>query len=200
MKKILIIVLFSLSTLVSANQASNNLANIFKSVRSLQGKFVQQVYDQNKHVIARTTGQFIIQRPNKFRWQVTSPLKQLTIANGKKLWLYQPDLQQVTTSGMSQKIGQTPLAILSGSTEALNKAYAITQTGKTQYQLTAKQVDSAFSQIDLLMNGRAIEKMTLKDSLGQQTVVNFSAVRVNAKVSPDMFEFSIPKGVDVIKS
>jgi outer membrane lipoprotein carrier protein len=185
--------------LAIANTASEKLAAIFKPVTTITGQFTQTVYDQNGQAIAKSNGDFSIQRPNHFRWSVNNPMQQLTIADGKKLWLYQPDLLQVTVSPMTQKIGHTPLAILSGSTTALNSTYSITQQSAKQFTLVAKQQNNTFTKIVLLFAGARIEQMQLFDSLNQKTIIDFSNVKLNASINNNAFKFAIPKGVDVIK-
>lgn len=203
MKKITLTLLLIGATLFStayANDASVNLANQFKNISTIQGDFTQAVYSQGNQMLASSAGSFKIKRPNQFRWSVLTPMKQLTIADGKQIWLYQPDLMQVTESAMTSRIGHTPLAILSGSTSALGESYAITQPNKNTYQLIAKSTSGAFHKIILTMNGNRISEMVLYDTLGQKTKVTFSHVQIDGKIKENAFQFVAPKGVDVIKS
>lgn len=185
---------------VNANQASENLANQFKAVSTIQGDFTQVVYSQNKQVLASSKGNFKIKRPNQFRWNAITPLQQLTIADGKTIWLYQPDLEQVTESVMTSRIGHTPLAILSGSSSALSQSYTITQSATDSYQLIAKSATDAFHKILITIKDKKISEMDLYDTLGQKTKVMFSKVQLNSPINKNAFQFVAPKGVDVIKS
>lgn len=183
----------------TANLASDDLINIFKPINTIQGSFTQVIKDQNGQIISNSKGKFILQRPNHFRWEVLTPLKQLMIANGKTLWLYQPDLEQVTESPISKKIGQTPLAILSGSTKALTEHYQVSKKGHT-FILIPKTNTTAFHRIELTLNGCKITQMILLDSFSQRTILTFTDLLLNKNVSPKTFEFVVPKGVDVIKN
>jgi outer membrane lipoprotein carrier protein len=200
MKILLSLLSLTLFTTTFANTASDNLVAAFKNTTTIQGQFTQRVYNQRQHLLSSSHGNFKIQRPNKFVWNVTKPMAQLTIADGKQIWLYQPDLLQVTVSPMTQKIGATPLAILSGSTAALTQNFTMKQLGPQKYALTAKQSDSAFSKITLQLAGKTIKKMQLADSFGQKTVINFTDVSINNTLAKKAFTFTPPKGVDVIKN
>lgn len=182
----------------TANLASKDLIAIFKPINTIQGHFTQVIEDQNGQTISTSQGRFILQRPDHFRWEVLTPFKQLMIANGKTFWLYQPDLQQVTKSPMSKKIGQTPLAILSGSTKALTEHYQVSKKGDT-FILIPKTKATQFHRIELTLDGRKISQMILMDSFLQKTILTFNHIRLNQSVKPQIFTFTPPKGVDVIK-
>ena len=190
---------FCLMPLIVFANPAGDLANIFKDINTIKGQFKQMVYDGDKQVLGTSTGNFVIKRPNQFRWNAISPLQQLTIADGKQIWLYQPDLQQVTVAAMSKRMGQTPLAILSGSISALTNNYTITRTKEGVFVLVSKQSSDIFHKIELSLTDDHLNKMILYDTLGQQTVIQFSDIKYNDDVNNNTFRFKVPKGVDVIK-
>lgn len=201
MKKILLTtLLIGLLGNSFANSAAQQLVSIFSKLTTLQGNFTQTVYTQKGQVISVSKGTFKIRRPNQFYWNVNTPMKQLTVADGKHVWLYQPDLEQVTETLMTKKIGQTPLAILSGSSKALLANFNVTKAGANQFNLRAKTANSNFHRISLTMNQGTPQRMQLFDSLNQKTVLAFSKVGVNHQLNKNAFQFIIPKGVDVIKA
>ena len=196
-----IIVGVSLCNLAWADSTGTaQLSAVFTNVKTLQGAFKQTLYDQQHHVLDVSQGDFIIQRPNQFRWQVATPMAQLTVTDGKTVWVYQPDLEQVTKSHLTQQIGQTPLAILSGSTEALSSNFNITATDAEHFTLVAKNDSGGFAKILLTMHGSAPVRMELFDNLDQTTVLDFSKVSVNKTFKSSIFTFVIPKGVDVVQN
>ena len=176
----------------------DNLIGIFQHVNTIQGDFTQLVEAQGS-TVEQSNGNFILQRPDHFRWNVTAPLKQLTVADGRYIWLYQPDLQQVNVSRMTKQIAQTPLAILSGSTATLTKSYIVSESnnGKT-FILNAKNPTAQFRRVELTIVKHKITKMILLDNLAQTTTLNFSHVMVNQPLDTKAFQFKPPHGVDVI--
>lgn len=199
MKKTLILLTLLAASVLCASP-SQQLIRIFKHINTLSGQFTQTVYDGSGQPIATSKGTFAVQRPNKFSWNATSPLRQLTIADGKTVWLYQPDLKQVTKTAMTDKIGQTPLAILSGSTAALQNNFVISSSKANQFMLKAKAQGASFKEIILFVKSNAPTAMTLFDSLGQKTELKFTDVQVNHALKKHPFQFSVPKGVDVVSA
>ena len=76
---------------------------------------MQVVQDKQGQVTERATGTLSISRPNRFRWDYQQPYAQTIVADGRKLWLYDPDLEQVTVRSLEQGLGATPAMLLSGS-------------------------------------------------------------------------------------
>jgi outer membrane lipoprotein carrier protein len=202
---ILSIILAFASLAIAANNSStiaaNNLITIFNKTNTISSKFKQIVKDSSGQIIATSTGSMIIQRPNRFRWDTQTPMAQLAIADGQQVWLYQPDLEQVTISKMSHEIGQTPLAILSGSITSLQQNFVIEQTNPNEFTLTARKNAVPFHQVILLFDKQErLSQMQLKDELGQTTVLYFTDLKINAAVAKNSFSFAVPKGVDVIRN
>lgn len=194
-----LVLLVSFATQTLAVSATSQLVSLLKNIITIQGKFTQAVYDQDNNAIATSKGLFMLQRPNHFRWQEKEPLQQLTVANGKNIWFYQPDLQQVNIiSTLDEHIKQTPLAILSDSTMALDENYSITQTNTNHFILSSKAKNAEFCRIALSFINNKIQQMILFDNLGQKTIINFKQTRLNQVIAKDKFQFIIPKNIDVI--
>ena len=94
---------------------SEDLAALLNNTQSMRANFRQTVYDNRGKVIQKSVGYMAMQRPGKFRWESTSPIPQLIIANDSRLWIYDPDLEQVTIRSLSKEIGETPALLLSNS-------------------------------------------------------------------------------------
>ena len=111
-------VLLALLLVPIATFADDSVARVdayLGSLRTLSAAFVQVVQDKQGQVTERATGQLSISRPNRFRWDYQQPYAQTIVADGKKLWLYDPDLDQVTVRLLEQGLGATPAMLLSGS-------------------------------------------------------------------------------------
>lgn len=201
-KSIFLCFSIAFSSLALANEnAAENLISIFNKTNTIESKFKQEVSDVSGQVISTSTGTMIIQRPNRFRWNTQTPMQQLAIADGQQVWVYQPDLEQVTISKMSHEIGQTPLAILSGSTASLQQNFTIQQTNPHEFILTARKNAVPFHTVILNFDQQQrLTQMQLKDELGQTTVLYFIDLKLNPSVAKNSFIFVVPKGVDVIRN
>ena len=167
---------------------------------NIKANFVQKVTSGNKTSVTR--GQVIISRPNKFKWIYTVDSKQMVISNGKEVYIYDPDLNQVIIKHLFQLINQSPAAVLAGSND-LSISYDVHYLGSKNsyiyYKLTAKKsVDNnGFSYIVLVFDkNQQIKQMTLLDTFNNQIEIIFS--NVSYDIGDYKFYFKIFKGVDVI--
>jgi len=195
-KKILIALSFFLFQIANA-ESSAVLSELLQNTQTIQADFSQIVYDEDGHALSTSIGSFVLKKPNKFYWIITKPSKQIIVNDGKNIWNYQPDLEQVIVSKSSNTLQATPLAILSGSTGALTKNFSITQTDNNTFKLVAKH-DGTFKYVWLNFSKGIINGMKLQDALGQSTTLKFSHVIVNIVPPSTKFMFTIPDGVDVI--
>jgi outer membrane lipoprotein carrier protein len=87
------------------------------SSKTASGRFDQQVFDRGGKAVEKASGTFTFQRPGKFRWTYEKPHKQLLVGDGSKLWIHDPDLNQVTVKRIDQAISSTPAALLAGKND-----------------------------------------------------------------------------------
>src|SRR5436190_18963850 len=86
----------------------DQLKSFLTGAKTLKANFEQTVTDRNGKVIQQSSGSMQFSRPGKFRWQYTKPYKQLVVGDGEKLWLYDPELNQVTVRKLDKAIGSSP--------------------------------------------------------------------------------------------
>jgi outer membrane lipoprotein carrier protein len=173
-----------------------------KSVNSLTADFVQVVRSRDDQISSRVTGRLSLARPDRFRWDYRDPYVQVIVADGRKLWLYDADLEQVTVRPLEAGLGSTPAMLLSGA-GSVGESFTggpVERDGEwTWCRLVPKQRGSDFESVSLGFNGRGVlVAMQLVDKLGQRTELDFSDVTVNPKLDPELFRFVPPKGADVI--
>ena len=158
--------------------------------------------DDKGTVSSRSSGQLSLSRPDRFRWDYREPYAQTIVADGRKLWLYDTDLEQVTVRPLEQGLGSTPAMLLSGAGKASDAFAAgpVERRGDlTWCTLLPKQHGSDFERVSLAFDARGeLAAMELVDKLGQSTGIAFRAVRRNGKVDDATFRFVPPKGADVI--
>jgi outer membrane lipoprotein carrier protein len=179
--------------------ASQNLTTILNSTHTMQANFTQLTGTQSNSI--RTTGKMSLERPGKFRWEIISPNKQLIVANGKTLWIYDPDLLQVNKQRIDSQTNN-PAMLLSGTID-LAKTFRIQQlaaTGNKIFVLMPRNTQSSiFQKVQLTFNGDELQKMEIIDNLGQKSVISFSEIALNSVLNQGLFAFKIPPNVDVIQ-
>lgn len=203
----------------SESAAATSLNQYLSRLGSLQASFVQTTQPTNKtaprpmanqglkstHLNQKFTGTMQVKRPGQFRWETTSPSKQLIVTSGKTVWIYDPDLEQAVRQNLDDQVGNTPALLLSGQSATIMKSFRVTQPKASEpyFVLYPKAEDGVFESLGIRFANTASAKgapsqMILKDSLGQQTTINFSNVKLNPTLSANAFNFVPPKGTDVI--
>ncbi|MCJ7453293.1 MAG: outer membrane lipoprotein chaperone LolA [Steroidobacteraceae bacterium] len=173
-----------------------------KSVHTLSADFVQVVRNRDGQISSRVTGTLSLSRPDRFRWDYRDPYVQVIVADGRKLWLYDADLEQVTVRPLESGLGSTPAMLLSG-TGSVGESFTsgpVERDGDwTWCRLVPRQHGSDFESVSLGFDDRGgLVAMQLVDKLGQSTELSFSDVALNQKLDPALFQFTPPKGADVI--
>ena len=98
------------------------------ATKTATARFEQQVFDRSGKAIERAEGTFAFARPGKFRWTYDKPHKQVLVGDGAKLWIHDPDLNQVTVKRMDGAISSTPAALLAGRDD-ITKLFTLTDSG-----------------------------------------------------------------------
>lgn len=189
------------ATAQSPSKSSAELDAFLQGLQTLQANFRQTLRDGQGRMVEQSSGTLVIRRPDRFRWDYSEPNQQVIVADGKKLWLYDVDLEQVTVRPMEKSLAGTPAVLLSGA-EDLRTSFDIERVkrqGKTSVvTLNPKRGDTDFKSVSIGFTGKDLGFMQLNDKLGQSTLLEFSKVRRNASVDDARFVFTPPSGVDVI--
>jgi chaperone LolA len=182
--------------------ATDKLKTFVKASRSAQANFTQEVQDKNGKHLQSASGSMQFVRPGKFRWEYRKPYAQLIIGDGKKFWMYDVDLNQVTVKKLDAALGSSPAALLSGSNE-IERGFTLTnieaREGLEWLQATPKSGDTSFEKILMAFNAKSqLVVMELHDAFGNHTVLRFSELLKNPPLSAQRFKFVPPKGADVL--
>ncbi len=195
------LILFAMVTATYADP-SIDLSNLLNSVHTVRANFTQTVYDNRGKVIQRAYGHMALQRPGKFRWDVTKPVPQLIIANATRLWIYDPDLEQVTIRSLSGAAGETPALLLSHVNTTLANDFLVqslpTKSGLNRFELKPKKSDNMFSSIEMGFKTNQLHEMRLQDNLGHTTVIQYENIQTNITLSASLFTFKPTAKIDVI--
>jgi len=196
------------SALAVEVDATPDLVSVFKSIQTYSAHFNQKIHDANGQHVSKTQGDIIVQRPGKFYWKTAAPDKMLIVADGKFLWTYDIELDQVTQQKLKEALGNSPAALLAGSVPQLADHFFITYGKKNQcaqgcdkcFVLKPKQKEATFADIIIGLSSGKLVEVRMHDPLGQDVYTTFSNVKTNQKVNVKLFAFVPPKGVDIIQS
>lgn len=195
------------TTLALAGLAHASALDQFKTfvsaTKSARGDFTQtQVRKSNSGKPAPvSTGTFVFARPGKFIWTYQKPYEQVLQADGETLYIYEKDLNQVTTRKLGNALGSSPAAILFGSND-LEKNFTLSEAGAHDglewLNATPKTKDTSFEQISIGLKDGVPQAMELHDNFGQTSVLKFTNFQRNPPLGNQAFKFETPKGAEVV--
>jgi outer membrane lipoprotein carrier protein len=184
-----------------ADDGADRAQRYLDAVTSLSAHFSQTILDPSGKTLQTSEGTLQLKRPGRFRWNYAPPHEQLVIGDGKRLWLYDPALEQVTVKTLDATLGSTPAMLLSG-TGKLRDAYDVVrdyeQEGLSWVELAPRDSQGDFAGVRLAFSGAELQRMELTDSLEQVTRIELSDVQHNPALADDLFTFVPPPGTDVV--
>lgn len=189
--------------LPAAAQASgvDRFQAYLRNTQTARADFEQQVYDRERKLVQRSTGNFAFLRPGRFRWSYAQPYAQLIVGDGTRVWVYDEDLNQVTVRAMARALGSTPAALLAGAAD-VERAFELSDAGSSDgldwLEARPREREAGFERIRLGMGPAGVQAMELSDHFGQTTVLRFSNVVRNPPLEASAFRFVPPKGADVL--
>ena len=169
---------------------------------TLEARFSQVLLEVDSARTQVSEGRFYLHRPQRFRWDYTSPAPQLVVADGEHLWLFDPDLDQVTVRRLDDGLSSTPAMLLSGDAvfeDSFRVGAAYHEDGFDWVELAPVSEAADFSGVRVGFQSGQLASMELMDALGQTTVIRFSELRVNPPLDAALFQFTPPPGADVIR-
>jgi outer membrane lipoprotein carrier protein len=153
----------------------------------------------------KASGKVAFKKPGKMRWTLTEGVSQVIVADGKTLWFYEPDEQQVLKAPFQNAFrSSTPISFLTG-------------VGRLKSDFDVKVEDGGGGPLRLRLQPRGdsdlgaliltvdrtsydIVGAEVTDPIGNITKLQFSDLHRNVGLSDDAFHFEAPPGVDVVEA
>lgn len=209
MKQLVALILFLslLSSLMGIGQAVaqpigaiDQFRNFVQTTQSARADFTQTTTDARGKVGKPASGKVEFQRPGKFHWMVDKPA-QTIVGDGKKVWLYDQDLNQVTIRKLEAAFSSTPAALLAGRAE-VEAAFTLVAGGDSEdlswVIAEPKQKDAGIEKIRMGFARNELRVMEIADAFGNKSRIQLSNLQRNPKLDAKQFSFAPPKGADVI--
>jgi len=174
------------------------------STSSYQANFRQRIEIEGIGADVLSGGKFFFSRPDRMRWDYTEGQQQTVVGDGRWVWVYQPDLEQVYRIDYKAAFGTGGLVALLADREGLSKRYNLAFTGRGEGTVRLRLVprEGAGETLDLEMSADTMDlrSVLVRDPAGSVTFVEFLDIRRNGEVDSALFEFAPPPGVDIITS
>jgi outer membrane lipoprotein carrier protein len=187
-----------------ADASARGLATLdafLSGVHSLSADFKQEIYAADGRLVETDTGTLSLARPNRFRWNQAAPTELVVVADGKKLWMYDVELAQVTVAPLDDAVASSPAMLLSGNRDVrdgFDVVEADTRDGLDWVKLVPKAGGADFTSLLIGFEGKSPRRLEFVDGLNQVTRVALANVVVNLDLADGVFEFRAPAGVNVL--
>ncbi len=192
----------------AAAQAGTPLDQYLGNLKTLRAAFLQTLVDSQGREIDRATGNLIVARPGKFSWDIhpqaagnPANAGQLMVSDGRNLWFFDRDLEQVTVKPVDAALSATPAMLLSGTVD-VRKNFNLTPAGQRDgldwVLVEPRGADADFRNALFGFAGGELKRMILEDKLGQTATIMFDHIERNVPVTAQETSFTPPPGADVI--
>jgi outer membrane lipoprotein carrier protein len=186
---------------VSHADTVDTLREFVRDVKSGRAAFTQTVTSADGARKKVSSGSFEFLRPNRFRFGYTKPFEQLIVADGVKVWIYDTDLNQVSSRRLAQALGATPAALLAGG--SLDGEFTLSSqpaAGGLDWALaTPKAKDGAFQSMRVGFKDKELAAVEVLDSFGQRSLLEFRLFESNPALGAERFRYTPPAGADVVE-
>jgi outer membrane lipoprotein carrier protein len=203
--KLVFALLFVSSMLIAAETkitAEQVLDNVRKDLNSLEADFIQYETDANGNRSEDSTGKVWLNAPNQFKWEYQKPIPQLIVADGKQVWVYDDDLEQVTIK--QQNSQQNPIYVLLNKDQT-QEHYTVSLVNKVDtdtlqwIQMLPKKPNEDIKVVWLGVEKNNLVSLKLQNQLDNVVVFEFLNVKRNPKLADNFFNFKVPKGVEILR-
>ena len=195
-------------TAAPAASEGNALDAFMRGTKDLQANFTQTIY--SKRGTEASEGKMWVAKPGKFYWDYQRPNPQKIISNGKKVYHYDIDLEQISVRSRSELVGDIAVELLNGE-DNVSRNYKVERTVKNlaptrlqkyigsgvSYRLKPKTHQEEYDALWVVLDGNAITAVMI-DGGGTQTILTFSDMKRNSGIPAKQFEFTPPPGVDIV--
>lgn len=194
-------ILFSAGAVQADDEAFKRLTEQLDGLQSFTADFSQRLINTDSVTVDPSLGRMVFKRPGQFRWIYETPYEQEIISDGKTLWVYDIDLDQVTIRPASDGLDRSPITILDEPDE-IPKLYTVEILEERSNEIDIKLVPTyegaAFKYVILIFSARKLVAMEIFDNFDQFNSLSFHNVEMNTEIDIAQFNFVPPKGVDVI--
>ena len=193
-----------ISTGKQTDEIINKIESAYSKLTSFKANFNQESYFLGLDRREQSNGLIYFIKPGKMHWHYQAPQEQKFISNGTIAWLYQPQMNQVTTMDFKHAFNsEMPVSFLLGI-GTLRDTFVVKEACNTSHGikilLTPKVSDQTIEQMHLLVDAKYFQPIgsRLENIGGNETSILFVNQDLKIQIPLEIFEFSIPKGVDII--
>jgi outer membrane lipoprotein carrier protein len=194
---------------LTTRQVVKRVQERYEQICSLTADFTQESSNKMLDQTQRTKGKVCFQKGGLMRWKYTTSPENVWVSDGKTLWFYQPEENQVIVQKVDDERGTLFLGFVVGEGdlardfEIQGEDDEVSETERGyRVVLTPKQPHAMMDRLILEFDRKTcyVRQAEVYDAYDNLTRTRFSRIRVNRKLAEDLFTFEIPPGTEVIEN
>jgi outer membrane lipoprotein carrier protein len=180
----------------------------YGKMTDLKGEFVQSALNKSLNQTIDAKGVVYLKKGGKLRWEYAEPTKQEIVSDGKTIWIYTPQLNQVNTGAAPEALSGPAGSFLSGlgklrqhfNVRFLNPAQPKDADGNLVLDLTPKQPLPTLARLVLSLDAKSydVRKAVVYDQFENTVTMTFTKVVVNSGLPDKLFVFQPPQGTATV--
>lgn len=183
-------------------KAIDGLQRQYRETRTLSAKFAEEIIPVGGSKRERT-GTVYLMKPGRMRWEYDEPSKELLVSDGKLIYNYDPELNQVVEAPLAQTLrfpGATEFLLGAGDIKKDFTPSLVDNPDSTLVHLRlVPKAQGNTVEVGLDPKNYNVETIRVIDQLGNVTAMKFTSIVNNPPISESIFGFSPPPGVDIVK-
>ena len=193
---------------VSLDDAVRGVEGAYGKMTDLKAEFTQTAFNKSLNQTIPAAGKVFLKKGGKLRWEYAEPTPQQIVSDGKTIWIYTPQLNQVNTGPAPEALAGPAGSFLSGlgklrehfNVRFLNPAQPKDADGNVVLDLTPKQPLPTLTRLILSFdpNGWQVRKAVIYDQFENTVTMQFSKLAINSGLEDKLFAFVAPKGVATV--
>ena len=190
--------------LFAKNEALPLLLSHLASFTQYQASFEQQTLDDKGVPMQTLLGSLVLQKPNLFYWQADEPAAQKLVSDGKTIWHFDEDLEQVIVQAYADQKQQSPLLLILEDEASLSSRFDVSIKSRTPILLfslhpkDSADASNTIASIELGFKDAKLSSLHFVDVMKQKVIVEFSDIVTNQTIDKTLFNFEIPLDADVL--
>jgi outer membrane lipoprotein carrier protein len=188
------------------DELAGRIQQRYDTIKDFEADFVQTYQGGLLRTKTTEQGTVAIKRPGRMRWIYSKPERKEFVSDGRQVYSYIPRDKQVVVSPMPADAQTTPALFLSGRghlvrdfTATFSEVPGAAQ-GSIGLKLVPRKNDPEIEWLMIAVDPSSLQIRTLiaMDRQGGRSAFTFSNLKENRNLSDTIFDFKVPRGVDVI--
>ena len=176
------------------------------AVAGFSACFVQESTLKAMDMTDSASGKITVKRPGKMRWEYEEPDRQIIVTDGKNLWVYRPDDNQVMMGKFPSFFGDGKGASFLSDINLIRQKFNITleNTDSKDYYIikllpVKKTNDLSYINLSISKKTFHVEEIATYNLYGDKTLIKLIDIKLLENSDDSIFIFNIPYGTEVLE-